>query len=423
MKDKRGQLIIAMLIFAMIVAIVVPALVILVRNEARETTKEIKQTRAFHLAEASADRGMYKLNESQNIWYSATHGILVPGYAGDVIYTDITGGYYKIKFSSGPGDFQVTILGYGKDEKTDESRIVKIVCYRELPFGGGKGALNILCGNASGTMNIHWGGIMTKTYMDLQGNVKLEHFPRKYARGYITPRYSSGPLPKYGALADEDLAEWHAGYPVPEFPDIDFAAYAAAAQQVTGADPGGTPAGSSYYIGNHTFNGKRDTIRRTYYVTGNCTLKNSSLSGDLIVMGKLIKNGTDKGPDVIAKVPKNAWMEYQEGTPKLPDHSNDPDSSDVDEYPGDLGYRNSGDGTATYNIGETCFCGFVYIGGTFDVQGNPQIYGIVLVPNINGLEGNGTWTLWYNYDILDTIKVTTMNPLLKLSWGELKGSF
>jgi len=424
--SQAGQLIIALLIITMIIGIVVPALIMLVQNEAKQTTKEIKQTRAFHLAEAAADRGMYKLNESQDIWYKATHGIPIEGYCGDVKYTDIDVGVYKIKFSSGPGEQQVTILGYGKDKTTDESRIVKIVCYRELPFGG-KSVLNIWGALATGTANVQWGAIMSLTSYTIAGSVKGELWPRKFARGYIDPRYTSGPLPKYGSIVDEELAEWHCGYPVPDFPDIDFDAYATEAQKVIStntAPSGGTPAGSSYYVGDKTFNGVIDYTKRTYYITGNCTLKDCHMEGVLICRGNFSNGGTDKGNDVIAQVPKNAWREYQEGTPKIsPSDGTGPDTSAPNEYPGDLGYRDSGDGTATYNVGKTMFSGFIYIGSTWDVNGNPQIYGLTMVPKLNGFSGSGTPTLWYNYGINETVQVTTMNPLTKVSWGEARGSF
>jgi Tfp pilus assembly protein PilX len=405
MKKEKGQMVLVMLMLTVVIAIIIPALVYYVQQETRGTVKETKSTRAFHLAEAAMDRAVYKLNESIDTWNNAYQGIAIAGYDGQTVYSDMAGGVYKIKFSSGPGQYYVTVVTSGKDANTNECRTLQCVFYRGLSVEGGLTSTHI---SANGSADVHWDSIMSQTSLELKGSVSGKKYPRKYARGYISPRYTSGPLPKYGSLADEDLAEWHAGYDVPDLPSIDLPMYETESQKVTGATAGGTPAGSSYYIGDKLFSNLVDNTTRVYYVTGDLTMKNCHLEGTLIVRGSLSNSGTDKGSDVIANVPSDAWKEYQEEVN---------DTSAIGQYPADSGYHQV---SATYNIGKTMFKGLVYVGGSWNATGNPQINGVVIVAGSDGFTGTGNPIIWSDKNVAENIRVISLRPLKRLSWKELQ---
>ncbi|OQA92360.1 MAG: hypothetical protein BWY26_00278 [Elusimicrobia bacterium ADurb.Bin231] len=402
----KGQLTIAMLILSVIVAIVIPALFYLMQDDVKQAIRGTKSTRAFHLAEAGLDRAIYKMNESLDVWNTFSGGVSVTGFDGQTVYSDIEGGYYKIHITSGPDEEQVTVISSGKDKLTDECRTIVAVFHRPLSVEGGVSATTI---SANGNVEVHWGPIRSLATIRLKGSASHMKYPRKYARGYIEPRYDSGPLPQYGSLADEELAEWHAGYDVPDFPDMNFQEYEELAKQVTGAPSGGSPAGSSYYAGNMTFNNNVDYTSRVYYIMGDCNLKNSHLEGTLIVRGNLTTSGTEKGADTIATVPTMAWKEYQEEVT---------DTSAADQYPGDGGYRVC---VSSYNIGQTLFNGFMYVGGTWIPVGGNDFYGAVLT--MNEINGHGTPTIWYDKDCVKTVKTTSMLKLERISWYEIRGKW
>jgi Tfp pilus assembly protein PilX len=127
---NKGQVVIIMLVIAMLVGIVIPAFVYMSGSEAKRAVGETKNTRAFNLAEVGLDRGVFKLNET-GIWDIVCAGISVFDYNGQTIYSDIEGGYYKIKISSGPNQNEVTITASGKDLVTGECRTIQAVYYKE----------------------------------------------------------------------------------------------------------------------------------------------------------------------------------------------------------------------------------------------------------------------------------------------------
>ncbi|MFH0948125.1 MAG: hypothetical protein V1833_03910 [Elusimicrobiota bacterium] len=395
-----GQIVIIMLIIAMIIGVVIPGLIFLTQHEAKWTVKEIKSTRAFHLAEAGLDRGVFKLDET-GVWDIAYAGTVISGYDGNTTYSDVEGGYYKIKFSTGSGNYEITITASGKDKTTNEMRTIQAVYYAPP---GVIGAMNAPSIAVTGHVRVHWGSTASLSNMVLSGSTDVK-YPRKYARGYIDPRTLS-PNPASGSdlTLTEELREWHAGYAVPDLPSIDFSSYTAMAQQVTGAPSGGTPAGSSYYVGDKTFNNVVDTTKRTYYITGNCTMKNSHLESNLIVLGNFDTSGSDKGSAIISTVPSEAWKEYQEL----------PDTAASGEYPADNGYQSV---SATYDIGKTLFNGFIYVSGNWTPTGGNNFNGCVIVAG--SVSGAGTPTIYYDEAAARNIAVTSIAKPTRQSWKEL----
>ncbi|PKM92557.1 MAG: hypothetical protein CVU80_02720, partial [Elusimicrobia bacterium HGW-Elusimicrobia-4] len=129
MHKKRGQIIIVVLIIVMIIGIIIPAVVYFSHHEMKWTVKETKSTRAFHLAEAGIDRGVFAMNGTAGLWKNVANGTssAPTGMDGTSEFTDVEGGRYKIKITSGPVSHQITICAVGKDEKSDEIRGLKAI--------------------------------------------------------------------------------------------------------------------------------------------------------------------------------------------------------------------------------------------------------------------------------------------------------
>jgi len=411
---SKAQIVVIMLIIAMIIGIVIPGLIFLTQHEAKWTVKEIKSTRAFHLAEAGLDRGVYKLNET-GVWDTAYAGTAISGYNGQTKYSDIEGGYYKIKFSTGSGDYEVTITASGKDSATDECRTIQAIYYSPP---GVTSALIAPTISVTGNCEIHWGPMSSTNNMDLQGSAdKL--FPRKYARGSITcgtpfdhnyPYHkddgnattTSGPI-----AVDDEYREWHAPYDVSDIPDIETSQYKTDAQT-----------GGVYFVGAYNTNNMVNTTYTTYYIIGSATLKNAQLVGNFIVEGTLSIGTSNKGANVTATIPANAWMEYQAGTPDMgPGDDEGADTFAANEYPGDAGNQNSGGGTGTYNIGKTLFQGFIYTTGSATCTGSPVINGCIIIEGT--VAGAGTPVIYYNDTIARNVKVSSNPKPTRQSWKEL----
>jgi hypothetical protein len=146
-----------------------------------------------------------------------------------------------------------------------------------------------------------------------------------------------------------------------------------------------------------------------YYCENGAQIQNSHLRGTLIVKGNLDFQGNDGGSSVNAVIPATAWKEYQEYVT---------DTSDTGQYPGDLGYHYSGNGsTNTYNIGAVSFKGFIYVSGNVSFGSNSQINGVIIVDG--SASGTGTPTIWYDVTASTNIVVSSSNKPTRQSWKEL----
>ncbi|MDD5209536.1 MAG: hypothetical protein PHV36_09120 [Elusimicrobiales bacterium] len=143
----------------------------------------------------------------------------------------------------------------------------------------------------------------------------------------------------------------------------------------------------------------------------------NGLRGTIIVRGNLgITGGDYYCKDCVLPVPPSAWQEYQ----KI-------DTSDTDEYPGDLGLKSN---ASTYQMGScgvTCeggplgadlgVYGFLYVGGDFNRAGDSDVFGAMWV--VGDVSGAGNTMLFYNSNLqLPTLNVV----LIKDSWLEQKPS-
>ena len=412
--NYHGQIVVIMLIIAMIIGIVIPGLIYLTQHEAKWTVKEVKSTRAFHLAEAGVDRGVFKLNET-GVWDTAYAGTAVSGYDGQTTYSDIEGGYYKIKFSTGSGDDEVTITASGKDSATAECRTIQAVYYSPPGIAG---AINAPSITTTGNCEVHWGLISSLGDIELSGSADV-FYPRKRARGHIfcgtaahdhdSPASEGTTITSGPSGVVDEFKEWKdQDLDVPDIPDLSN-------DYKTDAQSGGF-----YYLGNYSFFGSTFTQTKytTFYIEGDCTLRKASLYGNLIVTGNIDIGGDQNvGPTLSTAPHSEAWKEYQVGTPNIGGgDGTGPDTfANADEWYGD----DVNHTTKSYTIGKYLFMGLIYVYGNGTAGSNPNIYGLLVIKGSGGLTGAGTPVIWYDKTCARNVKTTSRVRPTRQSWKEL----
>jgi len=100
--SRKGIILPVVVIAFVFLAITVPFLIKLVIADTRASVSVHKKSIAFNLAEAAVERGYWKVKSSTSIFKSVMDGYTLAGYNFDSTYSDISGGYYRIKISSGP---------------------------------------------------------------------------------------------------------------------------------------------------------------------------------------------------------------------------------------------------------------------------------------------------------------------------------
>lgn len=459
-RKDRGQILPIVMVSLLLLTMVTYGLVTWIMNDSRTSTKEQLSTSAVNLAEAAVDRGLWKLQSSTTTWAGAAAsggaGISGGGYNFDKTYTDIPGGTYRIKFTSGPAQYEVTVIGEGRDNSTKEVRAITGVyknqaIYSALMSGGTVTWSKGLC--------VFWGPIMSQGDIILQDdNVALWYFPRKYAKGVVqgtaaNPRDVNGLAPP-----NTDNTEWWSEYAgVPAVPVLDFVSLRSSAaatgtlnvygcrstQGGAGTNNSATrwdvrsSCGSnttphSEHFGNswsHPKSPHNDGDPYVWYWDGNLTLSgdssnNTGLYGTVIVRGNLTID-TPGEYNYTGHVPSTAWEE-ETRLLKTTD-----DTSATNQYPADTGYHSSASthnfGTSTFNLpgvsggpyhATVGIRGFTYVGGNLtilnymDFNGAVWVNGTVTANNANSQTYCGIF-----YD--DTLQVPALNViLLRMSWQE-----
>ncbi len=216
----KGQILPVVAVIMLFLLVIVPVLVSWLDNQVRWSRKVQRKSVAFNLAEAGIDRGVWKLKSSTGTWDMAVKGIPIEGYNFDKIYTDVKGGTYRIKFSSGPGTRQVTIIAEGRDDTTNEIRAIKAVYQNQTIPGSIISRGQVYLGNA---FECHWGPVMAHGNIELTDAViAKKYYPRKFSRQVVKslpsyPRDTNGLDPP-----NTDNLEWWSDYPVPDLPILNF---------------------------------------------------------------------------------------------------------------------------------------------------------------------------------------------------------
>lgn len=453
MKKNKGFALPAVLAMVVVLMILLPALVSWIQQDTKQTVKTSKSTLAYNLAEAGIDRGMWKLKSSTSTFSQARNGTAITGYNNDSVYSDISGGTYRIRFASGPTSREVTVYAEGRDSSSQQTRAIKAV-YKNLSIPGAMISGGII--TWQNAFSAHWGPVMAHGNIDINdANAAQDYFPRKYSRQVVTcnsagySRDTNGLTPP-----NTDSLEWWSDYSVPELPVLDFAALRSSAAttntlNVTGCSKGyavsspwskwwGSNAcnmsGSKHGSANpaHFQNSWNHPAARKGYVwywdgninfTGDVGDEGHGIWGNVIVRGNLTNYAGDNysytGP-----VPTNAWEEYA----KISKSAGD--TSAKNEYPADEGYRTN---RSTFKFGSETWTGgkspppaantdigirgFLYIGGNFDIQGPADVHGAVwVVGNVSKAVGSERTVVFFD----DTLDLPMLNVILeRQSWDEI----
>jgi hypothetical protein len=412
---RRGQILPGAVAMLTILAIMVPAIILWVQRENVFASKQSRNTTAFHLAEAGAEKAYLFISMSTTTWTSIQAGNAQTDYKFDKRYTDIAGGDYTISITSGPGTQQVTIVTIGRDKYGKESRALRVIYSNSI-----LGDTAIFAGQGvqiGGGVDVEWGAVMSPYTIDANSALS----PQFWSASQITTKDTSANPPNCDSPG---CCQWHAfqtNLPTP--PNIDFDFYRTSAAATAGCPAGGTPAGSCYYAGS--VNGWSNTTSgKTIFIEGNLDVNSPGMfhTGTMIVMGNVIlPNGVWGKGNVTMSVPNQAWKQYCNNWAYY--KANFDTTSPYAAFPGlTTVYAPSGLTKASSKVAVN---GFMYVGGNFNNGGggggNSDVYGVLYTVGTTTMTAASPVTFYYNGNATSNL-VTTNISLTRYSWqDEVRG--
>lgn len=429
---NKGFFLVVALLALIVAAIFLPALYFVTHNESSWSVREKKKTVAFQMAEQGLDRGVWKLQESDDVWNMVSTGTEITGYHWDSVYrsTDTANaseGEYKIKLTTGAdGSGYVTIQSIGRDKSTDEVRAVEAE-YSKIPIQGGlqtRGALQYKPG-----LIVHWGPVVDFTNITQSPST---YYPRKICKGYITGRDTDPNTPNghdfflawpNPATYDYNSYQTKLGNP----PTIDLSSYKTIAKNSSvpqmppytgnqGSAQTSSPTGSGFYTGDVTVNkvgsgGSSSQYAYTLncptcviYIQGKAQFQNTTSQMNvraLIVESDFNPNGNTGQPDIVVQIPAHADREYYHPT-ALPTWTSN--------------FASTGTG-GNYYVKNARVRGYVYVGGDMSNSGgtDPVFIGIL---DIAGTMSANNVDVYYDATISTSVLALNMKPQ-PIYWREV----
>src|SRR3989339_295330 len=413
--SSSGQTLMIIMGIMIIFMIIIPALVFMVQSESRWTAKQSKTSRAFHAAEAGADRGKWKLAENTANWESVIYGTPISGYDDDVtydIYSDSAGtklsGQYKVDIFAGPDPGEITIRSKGRDPTNSAVRCIEIVMSKAVVDS----AMNI-DGDLSWKPNldVHWGPIVSFT--DITG--LSSWYPRKYSIGQIDPRDSDPTAPNSDGKefwAFEDLGTG-TQIDLPFYRDIakkssiPTSCGGGTIKKATGAQLAvSSPTGSGYFLASQNNGGIR-LFGGYKFRSSTCVIYTDGTldgqTGSFVQLQAMIGEGNvdfkGDGVSFTANVPPQADLEYVKQKEINPSYN----------YPGE--------GSATYGVTNCGMHGFLYCGGNLNsAGGNATLVGSA---KIIGEVSFNTFKIYYDLAVSSSVRVSNATAR-QISWKEVQ---
>lgn len=436
-----------------IIMVLLPAIVLWIQQDTQISVRDQKSALAFNLAEIGIDRGMWKLKSSTHTFSQASLGTVIPGYNFDTVYTDVEGGGYRIKFSSGPTAREVTISSEGKDARSQETRAIRATFKNQTIPGA------VIAGGAvqwRNAFSAHWGPVLAQGSINISdANAAQDYFPRKFSRQVVQSTIGSHPRDTNGLnLPNTDNQEWWSDYPVSELPVLDFATMRASAAasgtlNVFGCSHTKPKSWDNVSNWNHPCNGTKcpgindyschfqnswnhplarkgyvwywDESYSNVYFTGGTSVRGHGIWGTTIVRGNL-KNWAGDNYSYAGPVPAKAWEEYAKITKTTGD------TASINQYPADDGYQKTRPlfnfGGETWSGGppnssntDVGFRGLLYVGGNFYIEGPADVHGAVwVVGDVSKATGSERTIIFYD----DSLDVPSLNVILvRTSWNEI----
>ena len=423
MSQRRGQLLVGVLILMMVLAIIVPTMVTYLQNEAKWSVKQGQNSNAFQLAEAAVDRGYQKLTESTGTWKSLQQGNSFQHFRFDKAYGELPGGTYAIAITSGPDVEQATVIGIGRDKNLKETRALRAVFANSLM---GNAAIHANSGvtMTGSNVDVEWGSIMSPRTIDIGGKLHPSYYS---ASSIIVGGVTYGPNDSH---CDSPNCWWWKSYDpnVQSLSFIDFSSYESSAA-ASGATPscyqgsGKSKTSLWYKTVGDVDGGCTDLEGKTFYVTGNWDNFDGKIVGNVIVLGNLtFQNGAlTTLSNYAATVPKTAWKNYCNDWAAYKDY--EPSNAAVELIKPCFGsinssYQASG---ATYTIGPAVK-GFMYVGGNLSLPnggGNSGIlHGAIVVNGAADVNTNAHGRIYYDNTVAANILVTRV-VLTRYSWQDV----
>lgn len=409
----KGQILVIAVLILCVLAIIVPVLVMYSQRESKWSVAQSRSNTAFHLAEAATERGYLIVAQSTTTYQSIQNGAVLTGYNYDTAYTDVPGGRYAIRITSGTNPGEVVITGVGKDSSGSSVRTLEII-WANSPFGNvalwANGGVTVTGNN----FTVEWGAIMTPKTITVNGRKS----PQLWSAGSIDLDTNAASPPNCDS---PDCCFWHSyNSSIPPTPTIDFSYYKSSAV-----------ASGTYYSGNQSWTSKTDTTGKVWYIDGNLSMAtNNYIKGDLIVIGDLNPSGGNWGNGgVTATMGTKAWKQYCNNwtyyKTKTGASGNGywADTGAAASFPGLT--SNYTAGTITASLPKVVVYGFMYVGGNLNWAGgggNADFLGVAYINGNATLDATSHATIWYNGDVAANIKTSNV-VLSRISWKEYRSAW
>lgn len=403
----------------LLMAIMVPAMVMLTQREARWADRQTKATTAFHLAEAGIEKGYRAISLSTATWYALTdNGTAVTDYnTFDKKFEDIPGGEYTVAITSGPEERQATVISVGRVVQGNKThlRTIKAIFAQfsdEIAISADAGV------NVGGGVIVHWGSIISQQAIVANGRTSPIF---KSAGSIDLDEDGAGGVNCGPTTGLNQCCQWFShSDDIPEDTGVNTGQYMIDAGLNTCAQAGGTPLGSCLYIGDQNWSTFQSGGGNAVYVQGNLTVtQRLNIVGDLIVTGSLnVPNGTWGDGNVDMTVPQIAWKQYCNN---WTDYRTTFDPTDAPAlFPGlGGGYRSNATLNYQPTASKTAIQGLLYIGQNLNASGggggNTRIYGTLYVKGSVSLDAGSSVTVYYNKTAAQSIKTLKLN-LKRVEW-------
>lgn len=216
MKNNRGNMLGLFVGLLLVVMMFFPLIIQMLQSESKQSVNSLKSALAFQLAESAVVKGVAKLAENRSNWIAAAAGTPIDGYRDDRVYSDLSGGSYKVAFYVGSTPGTVLVVGKGRDGSTKEVRVIEAEYAPFAPdtalifnkgFNGSDGVTDFI--------EAHWGAV--RSYGN--SNYPLgKAFPRLYSTG-STKRDADPTLPNTNNV---DNWSFQTDMGAAPFPDLSY---------------------------------------------------------------------------------------------------------------------------------------------------------------------------------------------------------
>lgn len=234
-KNTRGSLVVVLVVGMALLMLLIPPLTQWLRKDAKDAVRYQRALQSSNLAEAALEKVEWRLSGDAGLSAALVAGSAPPGYQGDVEYTDIEGGVYKVDvaLSTTVHSTGFTLTIRAKENRTHVVKAVQATYVKpEFKVAAPVGYVSV-----NGVFaDIHWSPIVGSYFSGAA--LPLPDFPRLLSGGYITNVDTSPVLPNSGvgwSSYDPNLANNQA-------PNVDYAYYQdkAAHTRLPTSTPGGT---------------------------------------------------------------------------------------------------------------------------------------------------------------------------------------